>query len=131
MKYRDSPQWSGPTLGIQGKMLSPGIHRRRIFFAFNIKMAGLLTNIALQVEAQSLNSIVAGFSFASAIAWMDVVRWMISQIVAVSKNGGQYYVLSALFTTLLAIVVYMIIKVVARNVKINEPNNPVYAVTRA
>jgi len=94
-------------------------------------MAGLLTNIALQVEAQSLNSIVAGFSFASAIAWMDVVRWMISQIVAVSKNGGQYYVLSALFTTLLAIVVYMIIKVVARNVKINEPNNPVYAVTRA
>jgi len=131
MKYRDSPQRSGPTLVIQGKMLSPGIHRRRIFFVFNIKMAGLLTNIALQVEAQSLNSIVAGFSFASAIAWMDVVRWMISQIVAVSKNGGQYYVLSALFTTLLAIVVYMIIKVVARNVKINEPNNPVYAVTRA
>jgi hypothetical protein len=94
-------------------------------------MAGLISNIALQLESQSLNSIVAGFSFASAIAWMDVVRWMISQIVAVSKNGGQYYVLSALFTTLLAIVVYMIIKVVARNVKINEPSNPVYAVTRA
>jgi len=94
-------------------------------------MAGLISNIALQLEAQSLNSIVAGFSFASAIAWMDVVRWMISQIVAVSKNGGQYYVLSALFTTLLAIVVYMIIKVLARNVKINEPSNPVYAVTRA
>ena len=94
-------------------------------------MAGLISNLALQLESQSLNSIVAGFSFASAIAWMDVVRWMISQIVAVSKNGGQYYVLSALFTTLLAIVVYMIIKVVARNVKINEPSNPVYAVTRA
>jgi len=94
-------------------------------------MAGLLTNIALQLESQSLNSVVAGFSFASAIAWMDVVRWVISQVVVVSKNGGQYYVLSALFTTLLAIVVYMVIKALAFNVKISEPQQPVYAVTRA
>jgi len=93
-------------------------------------MAGLISSIALQLETQSLNSIIAGFSFASAIAWMDVVRWMISQIVTVSKNGGQYYVLSALFTTLLTIVVYMIIKTIAKNVKINEQTNPVYAVTR-
>lgn len=94
-------------------------------------MAGMLTNIALQLESQSLNSVVAGFSFASAIAWMDVVRWVISQVVVVSKNGGQYYVLSALFTTLLAIVVYMVIKAIAFNVKINEPQQPMYAVTRA
>ena len=93
-------------------------------------MSGLLSSVALQVEAQSLNSIVAGFSFASAIAWMDVVRFIISQVVQVSKNGGQYYVLSALFTTLLAIVVFMLIKAVASNVKINEPSNPIYAVTR-
>ena len=92
-------------------------------------MPGLLSSVALQVEAQSLNSVVAGFSFASAIAWMDVVRFIISQVVQVSKNGGQYYVLSALFTTLLAIIVYLAIKAVARNVTINEPNNPVYAVT--
>jgi hypothetical protein len=92
-------------------------------------MAGVLTSIALQLEAQSLNSIVAGFSFASAIAWMDVVRWIISQVVLVSKNGGQYYVLSALFTTLLAIVVYMVIKAVAVNVKIREPADVTYAVT--
>lgn len=91
----------------------------------------MLSSLALQLESQSLNSIVAGFSFASAIAWMDVVRWIISQVVQVSKNGGQYYVLSALFTTLLAIVVYMVIKAIAVNVKINEPSNPVYAVTRA
>jgi hypothetical protein len=49
---------------------------------------------------------------------MDVVRYLISQIVQVSKNGGQYYVLSALFTTLLAIVVFMAIKAIATNVKI-------------
>ena len=94
-------------------------------------MSGVLSSVALQLESQSLNSIVAGFSFASAIAWMDVVRWLISQIVQVSKNGGQYYLLSALFTTLLAILVYMLIKSVARNVTINEPAQPVYAVTRA
>ena len=91
----------------------------------------MIGNLALQLESQSLNSIVAGFSFASAIAWMDVVRWIISQVVQVSKNGGQYYVLSALFTTLLAIVVYMVIKAVATNVKIRDPADVTYAVTRA
>jgi len=94
-------------------------------------MAGLLSSVALQLESQSLNSVVAGFSFASAIAWMDVVRFIISQVVQVSKNGAQYYILSALFTTLLAIVVYLAIKALAFNVKIQEPAQPVYAVTRA
>lgn len=89
-----------------------------------------LIAIATQVEAQSLNSLVAGFSFASAIAWMDVVRWIISQVVHVEKSGGQYYVLSALFTTLLAIVVYMVVKALIKNVEIKEPGQPIYAVTR-
>jgi hypothetical protein len=94
-----------------------------------IKMAGLVSSVGAQLETMSLNSIVAGFSFASAIAWMDVVRWAISQVVHVSKNGGQYYVISALFTTLLAILVYMIISVLAKNVKINQAQT-MYAVTR-
>lgn len=92
-------------------------------------MAGLISSVALQLESQSLNSIVAGFSFASAIAWMDFVRWVISQLVHVNKNGGQYYALSALFTTILAIVVFMVIKKVASNVTIKEPSQPVYAIT--
>jgi hypothetical protein len=94
-------------------------------------MAGVIGSVALQLEAQSLNSIVAGFSFAAAVAWMDAVRFMISQVVQVSKNGGQYYVLSALFTTLLSILVYMVLKALVTNVKINEPSTPLYAVTRA
>jgi hypothetical protein len=94
-------------------------------------MADMLSSVALQLESQSLNSVVAGFAFAGAVAWMDFCRWCISQVVQVGKNGGQYYFLSALFTTLLAIVVYMAIKAVAFNVKINEPQAPVYAVTRA
>ena len=58
---------------------------------------------------------------------MDVVRWFISQIVQVSKNGGQYYVLSALFTTLLSIIVFMLIKKFSK-VEIKEPS-VAYAVT--
>ena len=94
-------------------------------------MAGVIGSVALQLEAQSLNSVVAGFSFAAAVAWMDAVRYMISQVVQVSKNGGQYYVLSAIFTTLLSILVYMSIKALVTNVAIKEPGSPIYAVTRA
>jgi hypothetical protein len=94
-------------------------------------MSGLLPSIAVQLESQSLNSIVAGFSFASAIAWMDVVRWLISQIIQVNKSGGQYYILSALFTTLLSIVVFMVVKTVIKGVEVKEPQSPMYAITRA
>jgi uncharacterized membrane protein required for colicin V production len=53
-------------------------------------------------------AVSTGFFFATAIAWVDVIRWTISQLVNVSKNGGSYYLLSAVFTTLLSIVVLMI-----------------------
>jgi len=92
-------------------------------------MASTLSSIALTLESQSLNSIVAGFSFASAIAWMDFVRFVISKMVQVSKDGASYYALAALFTTLIAIIVYMIVKTVAFNVQIREPQSPIYAVT--
>lgn len=91
--------------------------------------AGLM-NVATQVESQALNAVVAGFSFAAAIAWMDVVRFLISTLVVINKNNPNYYVLSALFTTVLAVVVYLVIKNVARNVTISSPQ-AVYAVTRA
>ena len=88
-----------------------------------------LMNVATQVESQALNAVVAGFSFAAAIAWMDVVRFLISTLVVINKNNPNYYILSALFTTVLAVVVYVVIKNVARNVSITQPST-VYAVTR-
>lgn len=91
-------------------------------------MASLM-NIATMVESQSLNAIVAGFSFASAIAWMDVVRYMISMVVNLNKNSGNYYLLTAFFTTILAVFVYIVTKTVAFNVEVKEPS-AVYAVTR-
>lgn len=80
-----------------------------------------------QFQDQSLNFVVAGFSFASAIAWMDAVRWLISQIIKVPKNGGLYFMLTALLTTLLAIVVFMVLSKLSPKVK--PPQAPVYAVT--
>ena len=84
--------------------------------------------LASQVESQALNSIVAGFSFASAIAYMDLVRWIISQVIKVNKNGGYYYLLTALLTTLLSLVVYMVIKQFLKP-DIKSPQAPVYAVS--
>ena len=87
-----------------------------------------LIAISRELETQSLNSVVAGFSFAAALSWMDLVRWTIHQVVKVQKNGGMNYALTALFTTLLSVIVYMVISRISKRVK--KPSAPVYAVTR-
>lgn len=87
-----------------------------------------IISIRNELEAQSLNSVVAGFSFAAALSWMDFIRWSIHQIVQVQKNGGMNYALTALATTLLSVIVYMIISRFSTRVK--KPTAPMYAVTR-
>ena len=93
-------------------------------FLVKYKMSAILGTF----ESLSLNSIVAGFSFASAIAWMDVVRWIIANIVKVNKSSGAFTLLAAVLTTVLSIIVYLILSKVSRKVK--EPQSPIYAVTR-
>jgi hypothetical protein len=80
------------------------------------------------VQSQSLNGVVAGFSFASALAWLDVARWIISAVVKVPKTSGLYVVLSALLITILSVVVYMVLNSFSKSVR--EPSQPTYAVTR-
>ena len=92
------------------------------------KVTSQALEISEQVKAQSLTAIVGGFSFASAIAWMDAVRWMISQVVKVQRNGGAYYLLTALFTTLLAVLAYTIINRLGGKV---DKQQTTFAVTRA
>jgi hypothetical protein len=46
----------------------------------------------------------AGLSFASAIAWLDVARWIIAMIVQVPKTSGAYVLLSALLITALSMI---------------------------
>ena len=86
-----------------------------------------VSDVGSQFKAQSLSMVVGGFSFAAAIAWMDAVRWMISQVVKVQKNGGRYYLLTALFTTLLAVIAFTIVKKFDPSV---SQDQPVFAVTR-
>ena len=64
-----------------------------------VKTVNLVTQ---ELETQSLNAIVAGFSFAAALSWMDLVRWIIGQLIKVPKNGGSQYLLTAILTTLLS-----------------------------
>ena len=90
----------------------------------------MISAIALQLEAQSLNSVVGGFAFASSLAWNELTKIIVASVVRVSADGLKGTALTALFTTLLAIVVYMAIKALAFNVKINDPQQPVFAVTR-
>jgi len=71
-------------------------------------MSMSLTKDVSSVVGVFAPAVSTGFFFATAIAWVDVIRWTISQLVNVSKNGGSYYLLSAVFTTLLSIVVLMI-----------------------
>ena len=53
--------------------------------------AETVTLVARELESQSLNAVVAGFSFAAALSWMDLVRWIVNQVVKVNKNGGMNY----------------------------------------
>jgi len=92
---------------------------------------GALENVDLvttQLTNQTLNSIVGGFSFAAAMSWMDFIRWTITQIIKVPKNGGSQYALTALLTSLLSVIVFMVISRINGNVK--KPVQPVFAITR-
>ena len=84
--------------------------------------------VSQELQTQTLNSIVGGFSFAAAMSWMDFVRWTITQIIKVPKNGGAQYALTALLTSLLSVVVFLAISRI--NSKVAKPAQPVYAITR-
>jgi hypothetical protein len=88
----------------------------------------MLTTVATEFEAQALNAVVAGFSFAAALSWMDLVRWMTHQVVKVQKNSGANYAITAVVTTLLSIIVYMLLSRASKRVV--KPTAPMYAVTR-
>ena len=90
--------------------------------------AETVTLVTRELESQSLNAIVAGFSFAAALSWMDLVRWIVNQVVKVNKNGGMNYTLTAIMTTLLSIVVYLITS--RLSTKVNKPSQPIFAVTK-
>jgi uncharacterized membrane protein required for colicin V production len=68
-------------------------------------MSGVVSSVA----GAFAPSITTGFFFATAIAWVDVIRALIAQLVNVPRNAGTYYLLSAVFTTLLSMIVVMVL----------------------
>lgn len=92
-------------------------------------MKNVLSTVAQDVRVQSLNAVSAGFGFAAALAWLDFIRWAISSIIRVKANGGSYFLMSALLTTLLAVVAVMMIMRFG-GPGLARPGQPVYSVTR-
>lgn len=92
-------------------------------------MASTVMGIATTVEAQGLNSLIGGFSFAAALAWYGVVQAVIEKYVK-SGPGIQAHVLAALLITLLSIIVFTLTKAFIKNVEIKEPGQAMFAVTR-
>ena len=85
-------------------------------------------SLATSVEVQGLNSLVGGFSFASALAWSGVVQAVIAKYVK-QGPGIRAHLVAALMTTLLSILIFMLIK---RFIKkdLAEPGQTMFAVTR-
>lgn len=88
-----------------------------------------ILSLATTIEAQGLNSLVGGFSFASALAWYGVVQAVIEKYVK-QGSGIQAHLVAALLTTLLSVLVFIILKRFIKNVEIKEPGQAIFAVTR-
>lgn len=91
-------------------------------------MSSVVTEFSREFELHSANAVVAGFSFASALAWMDLVRWMISKVLTSGKNNGMSLAITAVMTTIISILVFMLVSRVSRT-KVEKPKQPIYAVT--
>jgi len=92
-------------------------------------MASTIISTAVEVETVALNAIVNSLFLCSGLATLDMVRSLISSLIQVPKNTNMFFTVTALMTTLLAVVGYMLIKAVARNVTIQKPSTA-FAVTR-
>lgn len=92
-------------------------------------MASTLVSTAVEVESFALNAIVGSLFFTASLSILDLVRFFVGMLIQVPKNTGSFFLITSLMTTLLAVVGYMVIKAVARNVTIQKPAQ-VFAVTR-
>jgi len=86
-------------------------------------------NLATIIETQGINSLINGFSFASALAWFAVVQAVIEKYVKTGP-GVKAHIFAALLTTLLSVFAFMLAKRFITNVEVKEPTQPLFAVTR-
>ena len=92
-------------------------------------MASSIMGIAATVEAQGVNSLLGGLSFAAALSWYGVIQAIIEKYVK-QGPGIQAHVIAALVTTLLSVIVFMLAKKFITNVEVREPGAPLFAITK-
>jgi hypothetical protein len=92
-------------------------------------MASAIVSTAVEVESFALNAIVGSLALTASLSWLDFVRAVVSMLIKVPRESSHFFLITALLTTLLSVLVYIIIKMTAKNVVINKPGQ-VYAVTR-
>jgi len=90
-------------------------------------MSADLEMVASMLETQSLNALVTGFSFASAMSWVDVSRYVVSRLIPGAKNSGIQYTITAIMTTLLSILMFLVVSTVSKK-KITKPSQPLIAI---
>jgi hypothetical protein len=92
-------------------------------------MASTLVSAAVEVESFALNAIVGSLAFTASLSWLDFVRAMVASLIQVPRNTNSFFLITALLTTLLSVLAFMLIKFAARNVTIQKPS-AVYAITK-
>jgi hypothetical protein len=76
-------------------------------------------------QERMLESVATGFYFAAAVAWMDVVRAVLTKTVKIKNNSQSFFLITAAVTTLISALVSIVISKIDKNVKAAKP---VYAV---
>ena len=92
-------------------------------------MASTLVSAAVEVESFALNAIVGSLAFTASLSWLDFVRAIVASLIQVPRNTNSFFLITALLTTLLSVLAFMLIKFTARNVTIQK-TQPIFAVTR-
>ena len=72
------------------------------------------STIVRELEAQSSQFMIAGFSFAAAFAWMEYMRYLtavfLENVANIRSNSGMHILLTAVSTTLLAVCVFLVMR---------------------
>jgi hypothetical protein len=70
---------------------------------------------SLETQTPSFSTI--GFTFAAAFAWMNFIQWAVSTVLKdkLGAPGGYSLAITALVTSILAVVITMIMQFIQRN----------------
>ena len=87
----------------------------------------LVAQSSAMFRERLLEGVSTGFYFASAVAWMDVIRAVLTKTIKVKNNSQNFFALTAVITTIVSVLVSMAVTRIDKNVKASKP---VYAVLK-